>query len=205
MEIRCGQIIIESLAGRLCKLRQISTVLEFHHEFQRLSNRVRGLSEEFFISIYLSGSKDEIRLGVHKLNPISLPDAFSLARLQGEEVIVRQRSFRVDEGRFKSVANSYTIKSSIGVIKRLTPVETRDRRERALCYHCDEKLTPNNECKTQKLFWVKGVMSAEEGEEQLYPECHSNADNSENSSPQISLHANNGMFTPQTMQIVGTL
>lgn len=39
----------------------------------------------------------------------------------------------------------------------------------------------------------------EEGEEQLQPECHSNANNSENSSPQISLHSINGMLAPQTM------
>ena len=153
--------------------------------------------------------KDEVRSGVQKLNPINLPDAFSLARLQEEEVIVHQRSFIVDEGRFESVANSYSNKSSIPIIKRLTPTEARDRRERGLCYHSDEKFTPNHKCETHKLLWVEGLMSdevvVEEGVEQLQPECHSNANNCENSSPKISLHAIDGMLTPQTMRIVGTL
>lgn len=135
------------------------------------------------ISLCLSGLKDEIRLGVQKLNPINLPDAFSLARLQEEEVTVHQRSFIVDEGRFKSVANSYSNKSSIPIIKRLTPTEVRDRRDRGLCYQSDEKFTPNHKCKTHKLLWVEGLTSdevvVEEGEEQLQPECHSNANNSE--------------------------
>ncbi|KAJ8639883.1 hypothetical protein MRB53_016577 [Persea americana] len=94
MDSRFGPPRSEDYAGKLSKLRQTSTVIQYQQEFQRLSNRVRGLSEAYLISLYLSGLRDEIRIGVHKMNPSSLPDAFSLARLQEEEANLRRRVWR---------------------------------------------------------------------------------------------------------------
>lgn len=67
----------EDFAGKLSKLRQTSSVIEYQKEFQMLSNRVKGLTEEYLISPYLSGLRDDIRIGVQKLNPINRPDAFA--------------------------------------------------------------------------------------------------------------------------------
>lgn len=49
-------------------------------------------------------------------------------------------------------------KPSVPAIKKLTPNEARERREKGLCYHCDERYTPNHRCKTQKLLWVEGLL-----------------------------------------------
>ena len=78
MDARFGLTRSEDFTGKLSKLRQTSTVLEYQKEFQKLSNRVKGLSEEYLNSVYLSGLKDEIRIGVQKLQPPTL----TLARLQ---------------------------------------------------------------------------------------------------------------------------
>ena len=147
MDSRFGPPRSEDYAGKLSKLRQTSTVIQYQQEFQRLSNRVRGLSEAYLISLYLSGLRDEIRIGVHKMNPSSLPDAFSLARLQEEEANLRRRVWRPEVGKQNLAETSTATKPTAPTIKRLTPAEARARREKGLCYNCDEQYTPGHRCK----------------------------------------------------------
>ncbi|KAL4193174.1 hypothetical protein AMTRI_Chr06g198010 [Amborella trichopoda] len=35
------------------------------------------------------------------------------------------------------------------------------RKDKGICYHCDEKFTHNHKCKIQKLFWVEGLLEEE--------------------------------------------
>ena len=162
MDARFGPTKSEDFAGKLSKLRPTSAVLDYQREFQRLSNRVKGLSEPYLVNLYLSGLEDDIRIGVQKLSPTNLPDAFSLARLREEEANLRRRMFRTDVGRpamvTNPVPNPIDRKTAAPVIKRLTPIEARDRRMKGLCFHCDEKYSPTHRCKTQKLFWVEGLL-----------------------------------------------
>lgn len=66
------------------KLRQTSTVEEYQIDFEVLSNRILGLPEEFGISIFLSGLRDDIWVMVTMFRPTTLPTAFGLARLYEE-------------------------------------------------------------------------------------------------------------------------
>lgn len=65
-------------------LRQITTVAAYKAQFEALSNRLRGLSEQYKLSCFLSGLKDEIRLLVSTLTHTSLGQAFGLAMIQEE-------------------------------------------------------------------------------------------------------------------------
>jgi hypothetical protein len=76
----------------LMRLRQTSTVADYTMQFEALANRLRGFSEPNRLSCYLSGLKDEIRLPLRMLNPITLVAAFGLAKLQ-EEYLVSSRRF----------------------------------------------------------------------------------------------------------------
>lgn len=107
--------------GKLFKLRQITTVLDYQREFQKLSNKVKGLDEKYLISLYLSGLREDIRIGVQKLSPTVLPDVFSLARPQEEEANMRRRMMRSEGTRPSSMAIPIDSKSVAPVIKRLTP------------------------------------------------------------------------------------
>ncbi len=64
------------------RLRQVSTVAEYTSQFEALSNRLRGVSEQNRLSCFLSGLKDDIRLPVRMLHPPNLGAAFGLAKLQ---------------------------------------------------------------------------------------------------------------------------
>jgi hypothetical protein len=48
--------------------------------------KIQGLNDEFKVSTFLSGLKEEIRIIVTILKPKDLTMAFGLARLQEEEV-----------------------------------------------------------------------------------------------------------------------
>ena len=98
MDAHFGPGRSEDFASKLSKLRQTSYVIENKKEFQMLSNKVKRLTEEYLISLYLSGLRDDIRIGVQNLNPINLPDAFSLAWMQEEEANLRRKMVRPEMG-----------------------------------------------------------------------------------------------------------
>jgi hypothetical protein len=79
----------------------------------------------------------------------------------------------------------------------------RERREKGLCYYCDDKYSQSHVCKTPRIFLIQGmeweqdmadnsVCIEEEGIEELGVNL-----------PEISLHAISGTPTPHTMRVVG--
>jgi hypothetical protein len=70
------------------------TVEEYQYQFEVLSNKIPGLTEEFKVSSFISGLNEEMRIMLTMLKPPNLPAAFGLARLQEEEVGRRNKSPR---------------------------------------------------------------------------------------------------------------
>ncbi|KAH9679855.1 hypothetical protein KPL71_026304 [Citrus sinensis] len=77
--------------GSITKLRQTGTVIEYQRQFERLVDRTRNLPESFFISCFLSGLREAIKIGVQMLKPASLLQTFELARFQEEYAAVSNR------------------------------------------------------------------------------------------------------------------
>lgn len=87
IRIRFGPSAYEDFPiGAFTKLRQISIVEEYQSAFEVLSNKVTEVCEEFCISTFLSGLKEELRIIMTMFKPQSLPAAFGLARLQEDQV-----------------------------------------------------------------------------------------------------------------------
>ncbi|KAG5561283.1 hypothetical protein RHGRI_004344 [Rhododendron griersonianum] len=76
----------------LTKLRQVSTVRVYQERFEELGSRTTGLTEEFIVSFFVSGLKEEIKAGVQMFQPSNISQAIGLARLQEEtiEAIIRR-------------------------------------------------------------------------------------------------------------------
>lgn len=79
----------DDLVGAFTKLKQTSTVEDYQTQFEILSNKIQGLSEEFKVSTFLSDLREEVRITVTMLKPKDLTTAFGFARLQEEEVKLR--------------------------------------------------------------------------------------------------------------------
>lgn len=94
-------------------------------------------------------------------------------------------------------------------IKRFTPVEAKERRDKGLCYNCDEKFLPGYKCKVQKLILMEGNWPADTSNEDegkiIKVEGDELSEDYHLDSPEISLYAIIGTNTPQTMKIIGRL
>jgi hypothetical protein len=166
------------------KLRQTATVTEYTTQFESLSNHLRGVFEKNRLSCFLSGLKDDIRLPLQMLNLVTLAAAFGLAKLQ-EEYLLSSRRFLRSRSRSYSYskqlpwaapgASSSAPPSSLSLqcspssvpIQKLTPAQMKERRDKGLCYNCDDKWNPAHKCKSPKLFLMHGceVFSDEKLEE----------------------------------------
>lgn len=76
--MRFGENVFEDAMGQLTKLRQWSTVKSYQEKFEELANKTTGLTEEFFISCFVSGLKDEIKGGVQMFRPSTISQAARL-------------------------------------------------------------------------------------------------------------------------------
>ncbi|GKG34948.1 hypothetical protein Tco_0437644 [Tanacetum coccineum] len=65
----------------LSKLLQMGVVAEYNSEFVRLANRVTGISESLLTSFYISGLKLTLQIDLLRARPITLREAFVLARI----------------------------------------------------------------------------------------------------------------------------
>ncbi len=65
---------------------QQGTVEEYQGQFEELRSRLLSTDSQFapgyFLSTFLSGLKEEVRVAVKMMQPSSLTQAFELARLQ---------------------------------------------------------------------------------------------------------------------------
>ncbi|GKB20454.1 ty3-gypsy retrotransposon protein [Tanacetum coccineum] len=86
LEIRFGPSSYENHEATLFKLKQTTTVSLYQTEFERLSNRVNGLSGQTLKNIFISGLKKEIQNEIALLKPISLHQAYGQARLLEEKL-----------------------------------------------------------------------------------------------------------------------
>nr|GEX53785.1 reverse transcriptase [Tanacetum cinerariifolium] len=65
----------------LSKLLQMGTVVEYESEFVVLANRVTRISKSLLTSFYISGLKLTLQIDLLRVRPITLGEAFALARI----------------------------------------------------------------------------------------------------------------------------
>ncbi|KAK9058307.1 hypothetical protein SSX86_023148 [Deinandra increscens subsp. villosa] len=161
VEIRFGPSSYENHEAALFKLRQTSTVSEFQAEFEKLSNRVNGLSQQTLKNCFISGLRRDIQNELALLKPISLNQAYGQARLVEEKLgqVKPKSSFSFkSSSTFPSVASSSTNLSRTLTTSstssttpslpftRLTPEAMQQRRKDGLCFRCPEKYVPGHKC-----------------------------------------------------------
>lgn len=195
---RYGPTQFQDFFGELSKLQQTSSVRDYQTQFERLLVRVGRLSTEHQIGCFTSGLKDTIRAEVQASKPSSLTAAIGLARLFEARNQATKRPLSLD---IKKPANSRSTTGenrSTLPTKRLSPAEMKERRDRGLCYNCNDKFSPGHRCK--RLFVIEGVWPNGEDEPEE-PQDHQDVQDEE--IPEISLHAIAGTQAPQTMRVHG--
>ncbi|CAL0328480.1 unnamed protein product [Lupinus luteus] len=135
--------------AELFKPDQIGTVAKYRKQFEKLSNRIWGLSHEIILNCFISGLIPKIRCELTILRPTSISDDLGLAKLVEAKIHYSTRRFprfdhiieptpttQVPEPQNRSPTPTHT--PSL-LIRRLTLAQMQDWRAQGLCNKCNER------------------------------------------------------------------
>ncbi|KAL4310801.1 hypothetical protein GQ457_01G015560 [Hibiscus cannabinus] len=204
------------------KLVQKTSVEEYQTKFEELQPLMLqinpSLDEEYFVSSFISGLKDELKHRVKVHEPRTVTDAFRKAMLY-------ELSLEIDAKRTKTPPyKSMTTPAFLSNLKPLTPATISPvkpspplplpkqtlqeyRRAHNLCFKCGDKFQPGHQCKMKQL---NSMEEMEEDQAGFLPEVihHSEPvleDQLQEKDPEISINALTGNTGHSTLRIQGTI
>nr|GMD34100.1 Transposon Ty3-G Gag-Pol polyprotein [Ipomoea batatas] len=125
-----GTTHFEDPLAELAKLMQIGTVADFQMAFEKLLDKVTGVSESQLVSYVIGGLKLHIRR---------------------ELLLAKPRS---QFGGQKFLPAPHALLTPALPIRKFTAAEIRDRRDKGLCFHCDQKYSQGHRCKGRFLLLI---------------------------------------------------
>ncbi|KAM3236825.1 hypothetical protein P3L10_011854 [Capsicum annuum] len=148
---------LEDPEGQLEKLRQTSTVTDYQAKFEAIANETEDIPDTLMVKLFVSGLRLDIKTNVLVHKPSTLDEAISLAhtheqRLNLEKGLMQPAFARTQpllpnpQSRSLAPSRNMSVPSAKFSIKCLSPVEMQQRREKRLCYYCDEKYVANHRC-----------------------------------------------------------
>jgi hypothetical protein len=173
LKLDFGPSIYECPRATLFKLQQTGTVAEYYLQFTSLANRVYGLSTDAIVDCFISGLTADIRRDVLIHTPPSIVKAVSLAKVYEEKYAANTKPQKSQQTTYTKPPFN-TPKPDIGQkntapilntpptrpmsqyqknpnIKRISPVEMQLRREKGMCYWCDDKFSFTHKCPNRQL------------------------------------------------------
>ncbi|KAG8388303.1 hypothetical protein BUALT_Bualt02G0111500 [Buddleja alternifolia] len=185
----------ELMIGEFNKLHQTGTVTEYLEKFEDLKSHMllfhREFPEDFFIASFVSGLRDDIQGAVLSMKPNTLHQAISLAKKQETTKLPPPKP------PFKPPEHSQPTR------RLLTAAEMRARREKNLCYNCDEVYVPGHRCKNRQIF----LIMTEEEEEAYTADANQIEFQDEGVALEdmtVSLNAMSGTTNMNTLRMRGT-
>ncbi|KAL1356594.1 hypothetical protein AAHE18_05G195900 [Arachis hypogaea] len=237
---RFGRNIFHDPKAALKDLQQHSTVAEYQSQFEDLSNQVTGLTEDWLVSLFTAGLNDALKCELMLAKPKTYVEAVALAKLHEQKhsanaLNLRPHSHRTTGGTLTTLSpirppllrppsSSASLKSpapekgppgsqsgSNTPHRRLTAAEIKQRREKGLCYYCDEKYSVGHKCKSSFLLLVGGEEMDEILQGWQIEMTNPEGDSASLGTPipeegvvEISFNAMVGVYHPETIRIAGT-
>ncbi|XP_017408768.2 uncharacterized protein LOC108321508 [Vigna angularis] len=208
LETRFAPSRFQNVKGRLCKLYQTRSVLQYLNDFEGLANRVTDVPPSFLLECFISGLHPDIQREVLAFQPVSFSEAAELAKLQEDKfnsIEQPQRSSTVPVARSLPTTPRQALLPTpltpTVPFKRLSASEMQNRRERGLCYNCDEKYNPGHRCKSRFFLLVH---DDEETISSDLPPDDSTASTIPDSA-QLSLNALSGHFNSKMFCVTGQI
>ncbi|XP_062104440.1 uncharacterized protein LOC133815643 [Humulus lupulus] len=224
LQQRFGTSIYDDPLGRISKLMQKGRVSDYRAEFEALMPRITGVPESMFLNFFIWGLKVEIRRELLMLPPKDLADAMAKAQLfedrhddwasrpRGEVTKApwSNRTSTPHQGMNSLVqlpkpgpfASGTSISAPTGSplpIKKLSPTELKERRDKGLCFTCDEKFHFGHKCKNRMLI-LCGYDDEEMGT-MVDSESHEEVEETEE---EVSLNSLSNSMNPRIFRIMAT-
>jgi hypothetical protein len=184
LETEFGPSLFDSPMAELFKLTQTGSVSDYYLKFMSLANRSFGLTDDHLLTYFMSGLHPDIQRDVMVQSPASLLRAVSLAKLYEEKYIVvsKHTAARPSSTSYGSrFTNVNPLPSQVSVqptktfskpslppllptpsgpplrnaqVKKISPAEMQLRREKGLCYFCDEKFSLTHRCRNRQYLYL---------------------------------------------------
>ncbi|KAJ0453998.1 putative retrotransposon gag domain-containing protein [Helianthus annuus] len=163
LELRFGPSTYENHQTTLFKLQQTTSVIAYQAEFEKISNRVVGLTPEVLKNCFISGLKQEIHSELALHHPRTLHDAYSIAKLLEDKfnagLLDTNRSgsppLSTEPTQTQSLLRAPSTSAQPLPIKKLTAAEMQTRRAAGLCFNCDERYQPGHRCQPPKFLFMQ--------------------------------------------------
>ncbi|MBV9302357.1 MAG: retroviral-like aspartic protease family protein, partial [Acidobacteriaceae bacterium] len=209
---RFGPTALEDLHIALKLLLQTRSVSAYQSAFEDLQARIPSCPEPILIGQYVGGLQRRILLQVQVWKPQSLQDAYALAR-HFESVLddsldrARRRPPWRNSGPQNFHSHQATTPSPQQQLndtrtsppsskQRLSSAELRQRIDKGLCWHCDEKYAPGHRCRA-RLYCITGHADSDDEYEDCFPDVEPHDHGN------LSLMAANGITGPQQLRLQG--
>ncbi|MCH98212.1 hypothetical protein A2U01_0019212, partial [Trifolium medium] len=184
LELDFGPSAYDFPRATLFKLQQSGSVNDYYMQFTSLVNRVDGLSFDAILDCFISGLQDEISRDVKAMEPRNLSKVVALAKLFEEKYAANKTKISSTPAKNYNPPSSFTSKTQTATqridnsskstlppllptpavkpfnirnqnIKRISPAEIQLRREKNLCYFCDEKFSPAHKCPNRQVMLLQ--------------------------------------------------
>ncbi|MCH91586.1 hypothetical protein A2U01_0012513 [Trifolium medium] len=175
IEVDFGPSCYECPRATLFKLTQKASVAEYYLEFTSLANRVYGVSPEALLDCFVSGLQPDLQREVIAQTPSSIQRAVALAKLFEEKckpLTRNQPTYSNTKPNTISNPNppnrttippllptpnskpSNTYQNN-PTVKKISSAEMQVRREKGLCYTCDDKWSFSHKCPNRNIMLLQ--------------------------------------------------
>ncbi|CAM8941280.1 unnamed protein product [Rhodiola kirilowii] len=205
----------------LNKLHQTTSVASYIAEFESLSLKTPDLNPRNLLKRFMAVLKDEVHREMVLMRPTNLRVAMGMARIAEQKLnetrnwVTRPTFSRTsvtppsNQGADQRAIKAPGARGTTNLpVRRLSITDMAARREKGLCFNCDEKFVPGYQCKPRfQCLVLEEDVFEEEPLEPSYEEVVVIGDQEqiEADVPSISFHALQGKPVPQTLRIEGML
>ncbi|XP_027088762.1 uncharacterized protein [Coffea arabica] len=238
-----GELLCRRFNDRSCKdiveefnkLQQLGNMEDYQEKFEELKALMliknRNLDENYFISSFISGLKEEIKPMIKMLKPVTLTEAFELSQWQEYALKLQHKNYKenvkpLGENRLgltRSTANTQgtaaykvpfynshksprtgNLQEGTKDTRRLSAQELQFRRNNGLCFKCGEKYGVGHQCKTGHA----NCMILEEEDEATFEDAvgeHDEHTGNPGQTMDMSLHALSEALKRKTITLTGVL
>ncbi|KAL4567338.1 hypothetical protein LXL04_022921 [Taraxacum kok-saghyz] len=214
--LKAGSLYEQWLASK-----QIGSVLEYQRRFIELSAPLNGITEEVAMGQFINGLKNEIRAEVRVMGPRSLDQAMELAVKIEDKVnptLFRPTFAKSTQSttNLQNHSSSFSSSSSgthptvkplftgsyskpIRETRRLSEKELQEKKDRGLCFKCDEKWKVGHQCKRKELSIILALDEEDEVEEEPEPVID------DEPKTEVCLNSVLGIVKPKTLKLTGRI
>ncbi|XP_024963751.1 uncharacterized protein LOC112504018 [Cynara cardunculus var. scolymus] len=218
----------DSLCEQFLSVRQEGSVEDYRRKFVEFAAPVDGIPKQVFLSQFINGLEESIKVELRLLDPLTLSEAMEVAMKIELKNKVLSREKNAGYGKktgssfysnqesksnfsshgYNNVANSVnypTIASKANTgFRRLSDQEVQQRRVLGLCYRCDEKYAPGHKCKKKEM---SVLLVQDDVFEDTEPETEEKVCNTAKIVEKVEVHLNSvvGLTNPKTMKLEGKI